>query len=89
MTHHDLRNWLESVEKQEEVRHISGANWDIEMSSIAEIVYREGKNPKPVLIYDDIPGYPSGYRTLLGLLASTWRICKALGLSLQDFFKDF
>ncbi len=80
MTHHDLRNWLESVEKQGEVRHISGANWDIEMSSIAEIVYREGKNPKPVLIFDDIPGYPSGYRTLMGLLASTWRIGKALGL---------
>ena len=80
MAYRDLREWLQAVENQGEVQHVTGANWDLEMGSIAEIVYREGKSPKPLLIFDDIPDYPKGYRTLFGLLASPWRIATALNL---------
>lgn len=80
MTYRDLRDWLDAVERKGELKRISGADWDLEMSSIAEIVYREGRAPKPVLIFDDTPGYPRGYRNLYGLLSSRWRIAKTLGL---------
>ncbi len=80
MGYTDLREWLEAVERQGELKHISGANWDLEMSSIAELVCRESKGPRPAILFDDIPGYPKGYRTLFGLLASPWRIAKTLGL---------
>ncbi len=80
MSYADLRDWLESVESHGELKHMSGANWDLEMSAIAELVQAEGKDPKPVLLFDDIPGYPKGFRTLYGLLSSTWRIANALGL---------
>ena len=76
----DLRDWLGAVKKRGEVEHIIGANWDLEMSSIVELVYREGKDLKPAMLFDEIPGYPKGYRTLFGMLGSTWRIAKTLGL---------
>lgn len=79
--HIDLRDWLEAVESRGEVKHVSGAGCDLEMSSIAELVQAEGKEPKPVLLFNDIPGYPKGYRTLFGLESSTWKIAKTLGLS--------
>ncbi len=84
MSYHDLRDWLEAVKNQGELTNISGANWDLEMSTIAEILYREGKDPKPVLLFDDIPGYPKGYRTVFGLLGSIRRMCKTLGLPEDD-----
>jgi 4-hydroxy-3-polyprenylbenzoate decarboxylase len=60
---------------------IKGAHWDLEMSSIFEIIQREGKEPKPGLVlFDDIQNYPKGYKTLFGLLGSTWGIAKLLGL---------
>ena len=76
----DLREWLEAIESHGELKRITGADWDLEMSSLTEIVYREGKEPKPALLFDDIPGYTRGYRTLFGLLGSLRRIAMALGL---------
>lgn len=80
MSHIDLRDWLGAIEKHGDLRHFDGAAWDLEMSALVELVYREGKDPKPVLLFDDIPGYPKGYRTLFGMLGSTWRIAKTMGL---------
>ena len=79
-SYRDLREWLEAVEGYAELRHINGADWDLEMSSLTEIVYREGKDPKPALLFDEIPGCTKGYRTLFGLLGSPRRIAMAMGL---------
>ncbi len=76
----DLRDWLEGIQKRGDLKQVNGANWELEMSSIVELVYREGKDPKPAIMFDEIPGYPKGFRTLFGTLGSTWRIAKALGL---------
>ncbi len=80
MSYRDLRDWLSKVEEYGQLFYINGAKWDLEMSSIVEIIYREGKDPKPAILFDEIPGYPKGYRTLFGMLGSTWRIAKTLGL---------
>ncbi len=80
MGYSDLRQFLQVAESHGELKHISGAGWDLEMSSIAELVYKEGKEPRPALLFDDIPGYPKGYRTLFGLLSTPWKIVNTLGL---------
>ncbi|MFC1905466.1 UbiD family decarboxylase [Chloroflexota bacterium] len=80
MAYYDLREWLEQVEAAGELKRISGASWDLEMANIAEIVFRQGREPKPAIMFDDIPDYPKGYRTLFGLLRSPLRIAKALCL---------
>ena len=80
MAYKGLRDWLEAIEKQGELKRISGADWKLEMASIAEIVYKEGKGPNPVLLFDDIPGYPKGFQALFGQLSSPWSITTSLGL---------
>jgi len=84
MAYKDLRDWLSSIESDGELRRINGANWDLEMSTISEIIYREGKRPIPALLFDDIPGYPKGYRALFGILSSPRRLAKALYLTMPD-----
>ncbi len=84
MAYQDFRDFLTDVEQWGELKRISGAEWDLEMSTIAELIYREGKRPVPALLFDDIPGYPKGYRTLFGILSSPRRIAGALYLPLPD-----
>ena len=71
MGHTDLRDWLKTVESRGQLKQVSGAGWDLEMSGIVELIYREGKDPKPAILFDEIPGYPKGFRTLFGMLGST------------------
>jgi len=47
MSHVDLRDWLETIEGRGELERINGASWDLEMGSIAELVFREGKENTP------------------------------------------
>lgn len=80
MPYKDLRDFIQAAAARGELRHINRANSDLEMSSIAEIVYREGKKPWPALLFDEIPGFNKGYRTLFGQVASAWKIAATLGL---------
>jgi UbiD family decarboxylase len=82
MSYKSLREFLELAERRGELKRMNGAHWDLEMSGIAELVHGEGKGkePRPAILFDEIPDYPKGYRTLFGQLDSTWRIAKVLGL---------
>ncbi|MCC6474324.1 MAG: UbiD family decarboxylase [Burkholderiales bacterium] len=76
----DLRQYLAEVERHGELRTLRGAHWDLEMGALVELAYREGRDPKPLMVFEDIPGYPRGFRTAFGMLASNWRLAKTLGL---------
>ena len=80
MSYLTLRDFIKMVEDHKELERVSQANWDLEMGSIVELIYREGKAPKPAVLFDDIPGYPKGFRTVYGMLGSPWRIARTLGL---------
>jgi len=80
MSHKDLRDFLTAVEAKGELKRAKGASWDVEMSSIVELIYRDGKNHRPAVLFDEVPGYPKGYQVLFGTIGSTWRIAKTLGL---------
>jgi UbiD family decarboxylase len=82
MTHShppDVRSWLRRVEELGELQHVAGASWDLEIGAISEINYR--RNPPAALLFDQIPGYPPGYRVLTGSLANARRMAVTLGLS--------
>ena len=81
--HKDLRDWLQDVEKHGELKQIDGVDCDLEMSGIAEILAGEASVHNPVLLFDNVPGYKKGFRTLFGVLGSPWRVAKTLGLT-QD-----
>jgi UbiD family decarboxylase len=79
-----LRNFLEAVEQYGELKTIKGVGWDLEMSSIAELSFVQGKEPKPLLVFDETPGYKKGYRTLFSLLGSPRRVALALNIEGND-----
>ena len=82
--HSNLRDWLKDVDKRGELKTIKGVDCDLEMSGICEIVIGEKIDPNPVIMFEDIPGYPKGFRTLYSLFGSPWRAAKTLGLPEEE-----
>ncbi|GAB6173983.1 UbiD family decarboxylase [Paradesulfitobacterium aromaticivorans] len=81
MAYKDLREWLNLVEEKGELKKIDGASWDLEMGAITEIIYKEGKSAvPPAVLFDKVPGYAEGFRTLFGLTTSPKRMALTLGL---------
>ena len=74
----ELRSWIARIESLRELQHVSGAHWDREIGAISEINYR--RKPSAALLFDDIVGYPHGYRVLTGSLSNARRMAVTLGL---------
>src|SRR5256714_10209283 len=75
--HADLREALERMESAGEVLRICGADWNLEMGTLAEIVYRQPS--PPAILFEDIPGYPGGFRAVSGTTNSARRLAITLG----------
>jgi 3-polyprenyl-4-hydroxybenzoate decarboxylase len=64
VSYEGLRDWLEKVEGLGELLKIDGADWDAEMGSITQMMTEKSRGNAPALLFDNVPGYPEGYRTL-------------------------
>ena len=82
-TYKDLREWLCIVEGFAELKKIDGADWNLEMGTLAELVARESPGNIPAILFDTIKDYPPGYRALFAQNASFKRIALNLGLPLD------
>src|SRR5262249_15589596 len=51
-----------------ELRTIDGADWDLEIGGVADIVTERGSSP--AVLFDSIKNYPKGYRVLINSLGS-------------------
>jgi UbiD family decarboxylase len=78
-----LRGWLTEVERMGELLKVSGADWDVEMGAITHMLTEKSGSLAPAVLFDDVPGYPKGFRTLYGELSSIRRIALTLGLPLN------
>lgn len=72
-----LRDALRRFEASGELLRIRGADWKLEMGTLAEIVYRQ-EGP-PAILFEDIAGYPKGFRALSGATNSARRLAIVLG----------
>src|SRR5829696_3711799 len=79
----DLRGWLQRVESLGELVRVNGAHWDAEMGAITQMLTEKSRGNAPAILFDDIPGYPKGYRTLYGHFSSVRRVALTLGLPLE------
>src|SRR5215470_19719775 len=73
----DLRVWLAEMEAAGEIQHVRGADREREIGAIVDIYQRRIGNP--AVLFDEIPGYPKGYRVLANILTSIRRINLTMG----------
>lgn len=73
----DLRNWIEKVRKLGLLREVKGANLELEIGSITDV---NSKLNKYALLFDEIKGYPRGFRVLTGALLDAKRVAITLNL---------
>ena len=60
-----LRGWLDEVSRMGELLHVNGADWDVEMGAITHMLTEKSSGTAPAILFDDIPGYAKGFRTLI------------------------
>jgi len=73
-----LRGLIDDWRAKGQLKVVKGADSDLEIGGISE-VSGMGAEP-PALIFDDIPGYPKGYRVLTNMFQTQRRTAQALGL---------
>ena len=79
-----LRGWIDEVQRMGELLHVNGAHWDAEMGSITQMLTESSNNTAPAILFDEIPGYAKGFRTLYGHFSTVKRVALTLGLPLQN-----
>ncbi len=90
----DVRQWLELVENMGELKRVNGADWNLEIGTMAELIYRERSGDIPALLFDRIKGYSEGFRILfaskLPIVASrSWPACRGQrGTEARRRFKE-
>ena len=62
-----------------ELKRINGADWNLEIGTMAELIYRERSGTIPALLFDRIKGYPEGFRILFGQQSSYRRLALMAG----------
>jgi UbiD family decarboxylase len=77
----DLRTWLDQVRSFGELTDVRGADWNLELGAISELNVR--KDVPPALLFDDIKGYPPGFRVLTCSTSSPARLSSILRLGIE------
>lgn len=75
----DLRQFIDAAKKVSGWKEIKGADWDLEIGALIEATAELIPQP-PMLVFDEIKGYPAGFRVLGLSFASYKRVALAFGL---------
>jgi UbiD family decarboxylase len=74
-----FRSFLEDCRRLGEVADINGADWDLEIGTLTEAAAELLTNPA-MLMFDNIKGYPPGFRVASLPMASPRRVALIVGL---------
>ncbi|HVA24342.1 MAG TPA: UbiD family decarboxylase [Chloroflexota bacterium] len=78
----DLQSFVAACQEVDDWRQIDGADWDLEIGALTEATAELIPEP-PLLLFDNIKGYPPGYRIVALAIASYRRVALAMGLPLD------
>ncbi len=78
VTYKDLREFLEMVKEIGELKVVEGASSEEDIGMAAELLHKTSGSP--AVLFDNIPGYPSGYRVLVNALRTEERLAITIGL---------
>ena len=79
LTYKDLRGYRDAADKLGELRVVEGTDCDLEIGAITEVAARAA-NPK-VVLFDNINGYPRGFRVVTNPVCSAVTTALAFGLN--------
>jgi len=82
----DLRAWLREVETLGELQEIRGADWNLELGAISELNVKKDK--PPALLFDEIAGYPKGFRVLTCSTSSPARLSSILRFPIKTIHRQ-
>jgi UbiD family decarboxylase len=74
----DLRDWLARVDELGELRVVRRASWEEDIGAVTELL--DSEEGSPAVLFDDVPGYPSGHRVLVNANGTPRRQAVTLGL---------
>jgi 4-hydroxy-3-polyprenylbenzoate decarboxylase len=78
VAYRDLREYIDAADRLGELRRVNGADWDLEIGAITEVTARAAQ-PK-VVLFDNIKGYPAGFRVIVNAVCSAATTGLAFGL---------
>ncbi|GAB6173968.1 UbiD family decarboxylase [Paradesulfitobacterium aromaticivorans] len=88
MSFKDLRDWLEQVEAFGELKTVEGADWNMEIGAVSDLVAKNSAD-KRCLLFDNVTGYPAGYRVLTNILNSARRLALTLNQNPSPSDREF
>ena len=77
----DLRDFIKESTELGECKVINGADWNLEIGNISELALSVPDSP--LLVFDNIKGYPPGYRVVSNSFTSYNRLALLFGLPLN------
>ncbi|MBI3059179.1 MAG: UbiD family decarboxylase, partial [Deltaproteobacteria bacterium] len=75
MSFQSLRDYIARVDQMGELQRVAGAHWDLEIGALTELMAKS-----KTLLFDEIPGYPKGYRVLSNVLSTYTQMKEILGI---------
>ena len=77
-TYNDLREFIDQADRLGDVRYIDGADPFLEIGAVTELA--AGMPDCPALLFDNIEGYPRGFRVFTNATTNVARAAMALGI---------
>jgi 4-hydroxy-3-polyprenylbenzoate decarboxylase len=87
MEYRDHRDWIRKADELGELKTLKGCDWNLEIGAITELVHH--REDGPAVLFDEIKGYPKGYRVLSNSLSTRTRLGLTLGLPPGETKMDF
>jgi len=66
----DFRSFIDAAAAIGEVKRIDGAHWNLEIGCLTELM---AEQEGPLLLFDNIAGYPKGFRIATNVIATSRR----------------
>ncbi len=77
----DLRAWLDTARQLGQLKDVPGADAKLELGAISEMNVKV--DGAPALLFDEIPGYPKGFRVVTCTTASPARLSSLLRMPVE------
>ena len=76
----DLRDLIAQFDEMGELARVEGADWNLEIGAVSETVAAANPGRAKAVLFDNIEGYPEGFRILSGGANAYRRLALVLGM---------